>query len=66
MSLVRVAVVLITVFTAFVPCIAIYIGLAFILPVATTSEEMAAASGAPFNAQELVDRVKKKARAISG
>ena len=59
-SLVRVAVVLITVFTAFVPCIAIYIGLAFILPVATTSEEMAAASGAPFNAQELVDRVKKK------
>jgi phage shock protein PspC (stress-responsive transcriptional regulator) len=59
-SLVRIAVVLITVFTAFVPCLVIYIALAFILPVATTSEERAAASGAPFNAQELVDRVKKK------
>jgi phage shock protein PspC (stress-responsive transcriptional regulator) len=59
-GLVRLAVVLITVFTGFFPGLIIYGALAFILPIATTSQEMAAAHGQPFNAQELVDRVKKK------
>lgn len=59
-SLVRLAVVLITVFTGFFPGIIVYIVMAFVLPVASTSEERAAAHGQPFNAQELVDRVKKK------
>lgn len=59
-SLVRIAVILITLFTGFFPGLVVYVALAFILPVATTPEEMAAASGQPFNAQELVERVKKK------
>jgi phage shock protein PspC (stress-responsive transcriptional regulator) len=59
-SLVRIAVILITVFTGFFPGLVVYVALAFILPVAGTPEELAAASGAPFNAQELVERVKKK------
>jgi len=59
-GLVRLAVILITVFTAFFPCLFIYIALTFILPMANTPEEVAAAHGQPFNAQELVDRVKKK------
>lgn len=58
-SLVRLAVVLVTVFTGFFPGIVVYIVMAFVLPVATTSGELAAAHGQPFNAQELVDRVKK-------
>ena len=59
-NLVRLAVILITVFTGFFPGIVVYIAMAFVLPVATTAEELAAAHGQPFNAQELVDRVKKK------
>jgi phage shock protein PspC (stress-responsive transcriptional regulator) len=59
-GLVRLAVVLTTVFTGFLPGLIIYAALAFILPIATTAQEMAAAHGQPFNAQELVDRVKKK------
>lgn len=59
-GLVRLAVILTTVFTGFFPGIVIYVALAFILPIATTPQEMAAAHGQPFNAQELVDRVKKK------
>jgi len=58
--LVRLAVILITVFTGFFPGLIIYAVLAFILPIATTSQEVAAAHGQPFNAQELIDRVKKK------
>jgi phage shock protein PspC (stress-responsive transcriptional regulator) len=37
-----------------------YIALVFIVPIASTPEEIAAAHGQPINAQELVDRVKKK------
>ena len=37
----------------------VYLGLMFILPPATTSEEHAAAYGMPFNAQELVDQAKQ-------
>jgi phage shock protein PspC (stress-responsive transcriptional regulator) len=59
-SWVRLAVVLLAIFTAFFPCLIIYIALVFILPVAHTSEEIAAAHGQPFNAQELIERVKKK------
>lgn len=40
--------------------ILIYLVLVFAVPVATTSEEMAAAHGAPFNAQEVVDRAKRE------
>jgi phage shock protein PspC (stress-responsive transcriptional regulator) len=58
--LVRLAVILLTVFTGFFPGLIIYAVLAFILPIATTSQEVAAAHGQPFNAQELIDRVKKK------
>jgi phage shock protein PspC (stress-responsive transcriptional regulator) len=59
-SLVRLAMILLTVFTGFFPCLFLYVVMCFVLPVATTPEEMAAAHGQPFRAQELVDRVKKK------
>jgi phage shock protein PspC (stress-responsive transcriptional regulator) len=59
-SLVRIAVILLTVFTGFFPGLVVYVALAFIVPAADTPEELAAARGQPFNAQELVDRVKKK------
>ena len=39
-----------------------YLILMFVLPEASTSEERAAAHGQPFNAQELIDRVKQSAR----
>ncbi len=38
----------------------IYIVLIFAMPVAASSEEMAAAHGAPFNAQEVIDRAKRE------
>jgi phage shock protein PspC (stress-responsive transcriptional regulator) len=59
-TLVRVAVVLITIFTGFFPGFFIYILMCFLIPVAATPEELAAAYGQPFRAQEVVDRVKKK------
>jgi phage shock protein PspC (stress-responsive transcriptional regulator) len=40
--------------------IVVYIILLFVIPVANTSEERAAASGLPFTAQELVDRATTK------
>jgi phage shock protein PspC (stress-responsive transcriptional regulator) len=55
---VRVLFVLLTVFTGGV-WILIYIAMCFIVPVAETAEERAAAHGAPFNANELINRVKK-------
>jgi phage shock protein PspC (stress-responsive transcriptional regulator) len=55
---VRVLFVLLTLFTGGV-WILIYIAMAFIVPVAETAEERAAAHGAPFNASELINRVKK-------
>jgi phage shock protein PspC (stress-responsive transcriptional regulator) len=38
----------------------VYVVLMFVMPEATTPEERAAAGGAPFNAQEVVDRAKKQ------
>jgi len=38
----------------------IYIVMIFAVPVASTSEELAAAHGAPFNAQEVIDRAKRE------
>lgn len=38
----------------------IYLVLIFAVPVASTSEELAAAHGAPFNAQEVIDRAKRE------
>jgi phage shock protein PspC (stress-responsive transcriptional regulator) len=43
-----------------------YIVLMFVLPEANTSEEQAAARGMPFNAQELIDRVKQSAKIGEG
>jgi phage shock protein PspC (stress-responsive transcriptional regulator) len=40
--------------------ILIYLVLIFAVPVAATSEELAAAHGAPFNAQEVIDRAKRE------
>jgi len=40
--------------------IILYIVLIFAVPVASTSEEIAAANGAPFNAQEVIDRAKRQ------
>jgi phage shock protein PspC (stress-responsive transcriptional regulator) len=39
--------------------IAVYIVMALVVPFAHTGEEHAAASGAPFNAQQVIDRAKK-------
>lgn len=57
---VRVAAILLTVFTGFFPGLVVYVSLVLILPVAMTAAEQSAAHGQPFNAQELVDRIKKK------
>jgi phage shock protein PspC (stress-responsive transcriptional regulator) len=43
-----------------------YLVLAFVIPPADTSEERAAAHGQPFNAQELIDRAKKKYASFAG
>ncbi|HTQ35855.1 MAG TPA: PspC domain-containing protein [Steroidobacteraceae bacterium] len=56
---VRVAFVLLAIFTGGF-WLAVYCVLIFVLPVACSPEELAAARGQPFNAQELVDRVRKK------
>jgi len=40
--------------------ILIYLALIFAVPVASTNEEIAAAHGAPFNAQEVVERAKRE------
>ena len=56
---VRVAFILLTIFTSGI-LILVYIALCFIIPMAETAEERAAAHGAPFNAQELIDSIKKK------
>jgi phage shock protein PspC (stress-responsive transcriptional regulator) len=59
-SLVRLAVIVLTVCTGVFPGLFIYFVMALVIPVADTPEEIAAAYGQPFRAQELVDRVKKK------
>lgn len=56
---VRVAFVLLTVFTGGI-WLLVYFLLVFLIPIASTPEELSAAHGQPFNAQELVDRVRKK------
>jgi phage shock protein PspC (stress-responsive transcriptional regulator) len=56
---VRVAFVLLTIFGGGLGLL-LYIVLVFVMPIATTPEEIAAAHGQPVNAQELVDRAKKK------
>jgi phage shock protein PspC (stress-responsive transcriptional regulator) len=58
---VRLAFALLTIFTTGF-CLIAYLVLYFVMPVAETPEELAAAKGQPFNAQELVDGVKKKHR----
>jgi phage shock protein PspC (stress-responsive transcriptional regulator) len=56
---VRIAFVLLTIFTGGFWLI-VYFVLVFVVPIASTPEEVAAAHGQPFSAQELVDRVKQK------
>lgn len=56
---VRIAAVLITLFTSGV-VVLVYLGLMFIVPYADTSEDRAAAFGAPFSTQEFIGRAKKK------
>jgi len=56
---VRVGWVLTTLFTGGFAAL-IYLALVFVVPVASTSEEIAAANGAPFNAQEVVERAKRE------
>lgn len=45
--------------------ILIYIAMMFLVPSAHTSEEWAAAHGAPFNAQEVIDRAKREYRNVA-
>jgi phage shock protein PspC (stress-responsive transcriptional regulator) len=47
-------------FTGGFTCL-VYLVLIFAVPVASTSEELAAAHGAPFNAQEVIDRARREA-----
>jgi phage shock protein PspC (stress-responsive transcriptional regulator) len=56
---VRVAFVLLAVFSGGLWVVA-YIAMVLVIPVAATPEQVAAAHGQPFNAQELVDRVKSR------
>ncbi len=56
---VRVAFVALTLFP-FGLGLLMYVVLLFLMPIATTPEEIAAAHGQPVSAQELVDRAKKK------
>ena len=56
---VRVAFILLTVFSGGFWLLAYFI-LMFVMPIASTPEELSAAHGHPFNAQELVDRARKK------
>ena len=42
-----------------------YVIMMFVMPEASTPEERAAATGAPFNAKEVIDRAKKQAAAVA-
>jgi phage shock protein PspC (stress-responsive transcriptional regulator) len=57
---IRLAAILLTIFTGFIPGFIVYVAFVLIVPVASTGEELSAAHGQPFNAQELIDRIKKK------
>ncbi|MDR2214752.1 MAG: PspC domain-containing protein [Nevskiaceae bacterium] len=56
---VRVAFILLTLFTSGL-WLAVYLVMWIIVPKATTTSERAAAHGAPFQAREMMDRMKKK------
>lgn len=58
-TLIRIAFVVFTIITHGIG-ILVYIIMAVLIPYAHTSEQKAEARGVPFNAQELVERVKKK------
>jgi phage shock protein PspC (stress-responsive transcriptional regulator) len=60
-TVVRVIFVLLTVVSSGVLALG-YVVLMFVLPEASTSEEQAAAHGLPFNAQEVIERVKQSAK----
>ncbi|HEX3913053.1 MAG TPA: PspC domain-containing protein [Steroidobacteraceae bacterium] len=57
-TIVRIAFVLLTVLTSGI-WILVYLVMMLVVPFANTGEEHAAAAGAPFNAQEVIDRAKK-------
>jgi phage shock protein PspC (stress-responsive transcriptional regulator) len=57
-TIVRIAFVLLTLLTTGI-WILVYLGMMLVVPFANTGEEYAAATGAPFNAQEVIDRAKK-------
>ncbi len=57
-TIVRIAFVLLTLLTTGA-WILVYLGMMLVVPFANTGEEHAAAAGAPFNAQEVIDRAKK-------
>jgi len=57
-TIVRILFVVLTVLTGGL-WILVYIGMMLVVPFANTGEEHAAAAGAPFNAQEVIDQAKK-------
>lgn len=57
-TIVRIAFVLLTLLTTGI-WILVYLVMMLVVPFANTGEEHAAAAGAPFNAQEVIDRAKK-------
>ncbi|HEY2462547.1 MAG TPA: PspC domain-containing protein [Steroidobacteraceae bacterium] len=57
-TIVRIAFVVLTLLTTGI-WILVYLGMMLVVPFANTGEEHAAAAGAPFNAQEVIDRAKK-------
>lgn len=57
-TIVRIAFVLLTLLTSGI-WILVYLVMMLVVPFANTGEEHAAAAGAPFNAQEVIDRAKK-------
>jgi phage shock protein PspC (stress-responsive transcriptional regulator) len=57
-TIVRIAFVLLALLTTGI-WILVYLGMMLVVPFANTGEEYAAAAGAPFNAQEVIDRAKK-------
>ncbi len=57
-TIVRIAFVILTLLTTGA-WILVYLGMMLAVPFANTGEEHAAAAGAPFNAQEVIDRAKK-------
>jgi phage shock protein PspC (stress-responsive transcriptional regulator) len=57
-SIVRIAFVVLAVLTGGL-WVLVYLAMMFVIPFANTDEERAAAAGAPFNAQEVIDRAKR-------